>query len=73
MYLCVLRGPCAVSDLVSTQKALILASGSLYGILSSVFLVFYTFILPYTLVVTYMYFSVLYSVHLRMAHVGRNM
>jgi hypothetical protein len=37
------------------------------------FLVFYTFILPYTLVVTYMYFSVLYSVHLRMAHVGRNM
>jgi hypothetical protein len=37
------------------------------------FLVFYTFILPYTLVVTYMYFSVLYSVHLRMAHVGWNM
>jgi hypothetical protein len=37
------------------------------------FLVFYTFIRPYTLVVTYMYFSVLYSVHVRMAHVGRNM
>jgi hypothetical protein len=37
------------------------------------FLVFYTFILPYTLVVTYMYFSVLYSVNLRMAHVGWNM
>jgi hypothetical protein len=29
--------------------------------------------LPYTLVVTYMYFSVLYSVLLRMTHVGRNM
>jgi hypothetical protein len=36
------------------------------------FLMFYIFVLPYTLVVTYMYFSVLYGVHLRMAHVGRN-
>jgi hypothetical protein len=41
--------------------------------ISLMFLVFYTFILPYTLVVTYTYFSVLYSVHLRMAHVDRNM
>jgi hypothetical protein len=37
------------------------------------FLVFYIFVLSHTLVVTYMYFSVLYGVHPRMAHVGRNM
>jgi hypothetical protein len=41
--------------------------------LSLKFLMFYIFVLPHTLVVTHMYFSVLYGVHLRLAHVGRNM
>jgi hypothetical protein len=64
-----------------SKKTLILASDSSHDLfkflsLSFKFDVFnvldlYTFI--YTLEVTYMYCNVLYRIHLRMAHVGRNM
>jgi hypothetical protein len=59
LYLCVLRGPCVVSDLwvhfvhwVNLDSRIMF---TVWRFISLMLSVFYIFILPYTLVVTYMY------------------